>query len=158
MPPLTRYLGPLVAAFLMVLFVVLLEGRVALPWNRWWHRLWYLRSLARDSELRQWEERYARLNISQRSGKVPKAEVIFEGVREDAVDVLLHLVTKKQPTSLNRILVLGKPGSGKTTVLQRFTFELAARGVKRFSFRQPIPVFVRLGGFQSGHFLKSGAV
>ncbi len=148
----TRFLGALVGAGLMLLILAWLDSERALPWNWHWHRFWYLREVLENPELRRWETDFARLELAQGRRKVSGVEVTAEGKREDLVEVLRDLIAG-QRGEVRRTLVLGEPGSGKTTGLERLTLELAREGARRLGFGKPMPVLVRLGNFQEGKLL-----
>jgi HEAT repeat protein len=148
----SRILATLGGAALMLLILAWLESERALPWNWPWHRYWYLREVLGDRDLRRWEADFARLEVAQRLRKVSAAEVIAEGQRQDLVEVLHELIAGRWGEA-RRGLVLGEPGSGKTTGLERLTLDLAREGAQRLGFGQPMPVLVRLGDFQKGELL-----
>jgi len=149
-PP--RVVGTLAGVVLMTIVLVLLESEQALPWNWRWHRFWYLHELLDNRDVRRWERGFARLELAQRRRKAPGAEVIVEGERRDLVELLRNLVAGGEG-EVARALVLGQPGSGKTTGLERITLELARESVRRLGFGHRMPVLVRLGNFQSGDLL-----
>ena len=148
-----RLLGTLAGAGLMLVILAWLESERVLAWNWGWHRFWYLRELLGDPELRRWETDFARLELAQGRRKALGVEVIAEGERRDLVKVLRDPIAGQQG-EVRRALVLGEPGSGKTTGLERLTLELARDGARRLGFGRPMPVLVRLGNFQKGELLE----
>jgi serine/threonine protein kinase/formylglycine-generating enzyme required for sulfatase activity len=72
-------------------------------------------------------------------GESTEAQVIAA----QTFDELLAVVLKHR-----RVALIGDPGVGKTTTLERIALELAARATENED--APLPVFVRLGGFRGG--------
>ena len=66
-------------------------------------------------------------------------------VRRERVDDLREAVTEHR-----RIVLLGDPGSGKTTTLWRLTYDYATAA--REDSRAPLPVFVPLGSYTDDGF------
>lgn len=149
----TRLVGTLAGAGLMLFMLAWLESERALPWNWRWHRFWYLRELLGNPDLQRWETDFARLELVQRPRKVSGAEIIVEGERRDLIEALHDLISGRLG-EVRRALVLGEPGSGKTTGLECLTLELATERKRRLGFGQPMPVLVRLGNFQEGDLLE----
>jgi hypothetical protein len=150
---LNRLAGTAIGAALMLLVLVWLESEQALSWNWPWRRFWYLREVLSDPDLRRWEESYARLEVVQGARRTLGADVIADREPRDMVETLRNLVASRRG-KVGRALVLGEPGSGKTTGLERLTLKLAQEGARRLGFRQPIPVLVRLGYYQNGKLLE----
>src|SRR4051794_36791083 len=73
-----------VAGFAL-LVVWLLETGPGLAWNWWWHRFWYLWELGHDPV---WKGTYARLEAAHHIRRLPGAEVIADGERQDLVRLL----------------------------------------------------------------------
>ncbi len=135
---------------LMLLLVASLETERALAWNWRWHRFWYLRELLKNPELRHWESDFARLEMVQgKRARISSAEVLAGGNRKDMIEVLRELIVERDGKN-SRALVLGEPGSGKTTGLERLTLDLARAGKRRLGIGCKMPVLVRLGDFQEG--------
>ncbi|MCI0616209.1 hypothetical protein L0244_24775, partial [bacterium] len=151
-PTTEQFLGTLAGAGLILFVVALLESERALAWNWRWHRFWYLRELLKNPVLRHWETDFARLEMMQGRRKLSGAEVIAEGKRQDMVEVLRELIIGRQEKT-PRALVLGEPGSGKTTGLERLTLDLARAGSRRLGIGCKMPVLLRLGNFQQGTLL-----
>ena len=126
------------------IFIFLLESPRALPLNWRWHRFWYLWENRRNVNQK---ENFASLHLAQGPRKVPGAQVIDKAQRDDLVRVLCDLVLGKRGT-VRRALVLGEPGSGKTTGFLELNYVLSQMAVRRLGIGQLIPIFIRLGNFQ----------
>ena len=124
----------------------------SLPWNWWWYRYWYLRDLLRDPRITAWETDFAPLQLREGREEVALVDVLVEGTRRGLIDTLKDAICKNLNGN-NRVLVLGEPGSGKTTGLIRLTWELAKDGAHLWATNKPIPVLMRLGDFQEGTLL-----
>jgi HEAT repeat protein len=146
-PTTEQFLGMLAGAGLILFVVALLKSERALAWNWRWHRFWYLRELLKNPDLRHWETDFARLEMVPGRRKIFGAEVIAEGKRQDMVEMLHELIIGRQEKT-PRVLVLGEPGSGKTTGLERLTLDLARAGSRRLGIGCKMPVLLRLGNFQ----------
>lgn len=144
----TRLAATLAGAALGLLLMALLDGERGLAWNWRWHRFWYLRELVEHPQLRQWETTFARLKLAQ-GKRVSVTEVISEGERQDMVSMLYEKVVSDDHDE-RRAVVLGEPGAGKTTGLERLTWELARRGARRLGLGWRMPVLLRLGNYQDG--------
>lgn len=136
--------GAIFAGSFLVL-ILLLEIPRALPWNWWWHRLWFLIDIAYHSP---WEKHSARLHLAplERNAAGTHVEVIDNGERKDLVDVLYSIAVRRTNTT-HGALVLGEPGSGKSTGLQQLQLRLARQGIKRLGFVVPIPILTELGAY-----------
>ena len=132
------YFG-VIAVLLMLIVFGLEHGSF---WR--WHRYWYLHTLKNSVDLRRWEKRYARLSIVKRSRNTSPVEVFTNGERRDLIEVLRQRLLKHHNDSY-RVFVLGSPGSGKTTSLERLVYELAHDATRRLGFTLPMPVLIRLG-------------
>lgn len=152
LPTPERFLGTLIGVMLILFFVALLETEHALSWNWYWHRFWYLRELLKNPDLRRWETDFARLEMVQRKSKISAAEVLVEGRRQDMVDVLRERIIGPHEKT-HRALVLGEPGSGKTTGLERLTLDLTQTRARRVGIGWRMPVLLRFGNFQQGKLL-----
>lgn len=147
-----RLIGAVIGVAVTIIFVTLLESERALSWNWRWHRFWYLLELLNDPRLCAWQTDYASLDLIQRKRKVSDVEVMVDGRRQDLVTALRNSINNSKKEN-QRILILGEPGSGKTTGLERLTFDLAVFSSWRLGIWQKIPVLVRLGNFQDGSIL-----
>lgn len=127
-----------------ILLTMLLEGGVKMPGAFTYHRFCYLSDLRRSKILRQWALRFVPLQLGPAPRYVAVAEVLEEGERRDLVDMLTKSLTKSRSRG-RRILVLGEPGSGKTTAIERVAYELAGFSFRSIGLRGPIPVLIRAG-------------
>ena len=151
-----RLLGTVTGAAGMLVVILLLESERNLSWNWRWHRYWYLRALAQNGQLRRWEKKFVRLTMARGRHTVPDAEVIAGGERQDVIEVLREIILEGKHGN-RHALVLGEPGSGKTTALERLTWDVARRGVRRQGWGGPIPVLLRLGNYQDGNLMTFAA-
>jgi HEAT repeat protein len=147
-----RLIVTTLAALFMLGIVAFLESEKGLALNWLWHRYWYLQEVLRNPGLQPWKADFAQLELTERQLNVSGPEVIADGKRRDLVETLRHLIAGP-PGQLGRALILGEPGSGKTTALKRLTFELAEEGIRRWAFGPPIPILVRLSEFTGGRLL-----
>ncbi|MEW5988925.1 MAG: SUMF1/EgtB/PvdO family nonheme iron enzyme, partial [Chloroflexota bacterium] len=151
-----RLAGTAAGAVLMLVVIAWLEGERHLAWNWRWHGYWYLRALTKSPQLRRWETEFAPLKLAHGRRPPVMAEVVAEGERQDMVALLRHLVLAQERTA-PRALVLGEPGSGKTTGMERLTWEVARQGVRRLGRGTPMPVLLRLGNYQAGSLMEFAA-
>jgi predicted NACHT family NTPase len=149
---LDRLLATGIGAGVILLALTLLEGERGLAWNWPWHRFWYLRGLAANQQIRQWETDFARLNIAQGKQPITTTELVANGQRRDMV-TLLYDALQQQDSDMRRVLILGEPGAGKTTGLERLALEFARQKKWRLGAGQPIPVLIRLGNYRDGDFI-----
>jgi HEAT repeat protein len=147
-----RIMGMVIGAGLMLLVLAWLESERALARNWRWHRFWYFWEASKEPEFVHWEKDFARLQLARRPRSSAEVEVIVDGARQDLIQVLHNVVSGQQENS-RRALILGEPGSGKTTGLERLMLDLTRKGVRRLGIDCPIPVLVRLGNFQKGKLL-----
>lgn len=144
-----RLIATAVGAAIMLLVLAALESERGLAWNWPWHRFWYLRGLAANPQIRQWEHDFARLNLAQGKRPFTTTEVIAAGERRDMVRLLYDAFLQKGNHG-RRMLVLGEPGAGKTTGLERLTLELSRQKAWQLGIGRPMPILLRLGNYQSG--------
>ncbi len=142
------------ALLMFVVTIVLIDLGLKLPGRFLFHRVRYLTFLARSDRLRRWSARFAPLHLGRGPRYVSGTEVQLEtGERRELVDLLAGLVAT-EPHSARRILVLGEPGCGKSTALERLVLRLAADAIPRLGFRAPFPVLLRASDYQPGDDLR----
>jgi hypothetical protein len=144
-----RLLVTAVSAGLILFILALLESERGLAWNWPWHRFWYLRGLAANPQIRQWEADFARLNLARGKRPITTTEVMATGRRQDMVTLLYDAFLQKD-NDQRRVLVLGEPGAGKTTGLERLALEFARQDAWRLGIGRPLPVLLRLGNYCAG--------
>ena len=71
-------------------------------------------------------------------------EVLDQGERRDLVELLYHAVTRRHSDN-RHILILGEPGCGKSTALERLALKLASYSLGRVGLFGPVPVLIRGG-------------
>jgi NACHT domain len=147
-----RLIGTLVGGIGMLVVIAGLESERALRWNWPWHRYWYLYDVLGDPRLRQWEANFASLAFAEGQREAFGGEILVGSTRKNLVQTLRTLITHPQ-AQVVRALVLGEPGSGKTTGLMRLTLDLAKEGRRYLGLRRPIPILVHLGKFPGGKLL-----
>ncbi|HEX3684581.1 MAG TPA: HEAT repeat domain-containing protein [Bryobacteraceae bacterium] len=134
--------------FLILCVTALFEHGVKIPGYFLYHRYCYLTDVKRAEVLRRWISHFAALQLGRGPRYIAAAEIWDRGERRDLVEVLLGALTKPD-LRRRRILILGEPGSGKSTALERLTYDLAAYAARHFGMRGPIPILVRAGGPRS---------
>jgi HEAT repeat protein/energy-coupling factor transporter ATP-binding protein EcfA2 len=143
-----------VASFVLALVaLIVLEVGAPVPGSIAFHRFAYLFDLSRSRSLRIWATGFARLHIGKGPRYVASAEVWTEGERRDLIALLSKELTRRKQEG-KRILVLGEPGCGKSTALERLALELAMHSVRRAGLRGPLPVLFRATDFQAGQDLR----
>lgn len=147
-----RIVGSVVSIICITLIMLLLgsDNIDVFSWN--WHRYWFLHNLVHNSKLNHWSIDYAQLDISEAQRKQLTVDVVVAGERRNLLDLLTSSIFDKKKHAA-RILVLGEPGSGKTTALERLLLRIAERGVKHFGIGHRIPILARLGDFQNPELL-----
>ncbi len=149
----TRLAGTVGGAALMLMLLALLESERTLAWNWRWHRYWYLRALAQHPDLQRWQTDFARLTLANGRQAVVTAELLAQGERQDMV-AFLHAFLLACPPGPRAVLILGEPGAGKSTGLERLAWQMARQGMRLLGWGQPIPVLLRLENYQEGSLLQ----
>jgi hypothetical protein len=133
------FLSVTLAAFIGVLLVsVLLASGVPTPGAFWFQRWRYLTTLSHSSRLTPWSTRFAPLHVRRGRPNYIAAEVLSQGERRDLVQFVLERVFT-DPARARTILILGEPGCGKTTAIERLTLELAKKRRWAFGFGGFVP-------------------
>jgi len=144
----TRVLGSFVSITILALILSTLENDNDNRFNWYWHRFWYLYNLVYNPKLNHWRLDYAQLDISEIQRKRLTVDVVVAGERQNLLDLLSSCISDNG-NNATRILVLGEPGSGKTTALERLILQTARQSLKHLGLRSKIPVLIRLGDFQN---------
>jgi HEAT repeat protein len=136
-------------ACLLVLLALLwtLETQKAVTFNWPWHRFWFFRDLLGLGKA----QAKRLLAAPETPAKASVIDVIVNGRRENLVSLLLKRF--KNDKGHGRILILGDPGSGKTTTLEELRLNLARDGVNRLAIGKRIPIMLRLGNYNQGKIL-----
>lgn len=142
-----RILVGVIFALLMLALITILKNKKDLVWNWRWHRFWYFRGLLNNRKFEQVKIDYNRLDSSQGKRRAPRIDVLVDGKPKDLIKVLKRAIEFRDEGA--RIIILGEPGSGKTTCLKKLTFDLANVGKKQLWNYTPIPIPVELGNFKN---------
>src|SRR5215472_8499265 len=139
-----RIWGTAIALVVAFLILMMLDSNVMFFWSWPWHLYWYRRELVSDPRIRRWAERFGVLDFLRKNRPLLRAEVIKEGTHAPLplTQTLKEDVLANQ-TNAQRVIVVGEPGSGKTTGLERLAWELASERPKFFGSVR-LPVLVRL--------------
>lgn len=149
-------IGITAAGFIaVVVFLALLEIGVTLPGGFVVHRYWYLFGLVKFEDLNQWATKFVTLHVKQGRKYVATIETLDRaGERQDLVRLMYQtLAARRRPSK--HLLILGEPGCGKSTAVERLTLQLASHSLWRLGLRGPIPVLVRAGDYRPGDDLKA---
>jgi len=133
--------------------ILMLEAGVPLPGRFAFHRLAYVSDLARADMLRRWANRFAPLHLGKGPRYIAAAEALIDGDRRNLVDELHRAFTQRGETG-RRILILGEPGCGKSTALERLALDLTLYSFRRAGFRGPIPLLLRANEYKQGTSLR----
>jgi hypothetical protein len=123
-----------------------------------WHAVWYLQKLREALAAEGRQTKFSRLDFAQRKADarhlLPTAEVVGSGfgVKEDMVRALLKSIDSGGEVC--KALILGEPGSGKTTGIERLAFELTSIASRRLTFGKRIPVLIYLRKYKQGKLLE----
>src|SRR5262249_33390078 len=101
-----------------------------------------------DPDIRRWAHRFGMLEFRRKNRPLMRAEVVRDGSHERLpLIAALKADVLTADTTARRVLIVGEPGSGKTTGLERLTWELAVqqRGLSVKSSK--IPILIRLNYF-----------
>ncbi len=148
-----RIVGTAIGIGLMLLLLASLESDKVLRWSWRWHRFWYLWEIRKDTDLQRWEEDFAYLEMTLRAIESHTSTLIIGKSKSENQNSLQKTITRRDKTS-HRLLILGDPGSGKTTAMQWLTLELGRSGTRRLGFASPMPILVQLGNFQAESMLE----
>jgi HEAT repeat protein len=162
-----RLIGAVLGVAAVTILIVLLEFEPSLAWNWPWHRFWYLWEIRNPSswEIQKnpalwksgkysvWRSRLARLQFRQRNRNTGLVQVSGGSQPQDMVKALTVHIRGENGTT-KRALVLGEPGSGKSTGLAQLSLELAQFGIKRLGIGQIMPILLPLDGFEGGDLLE----
>ncbi len=144
------HIGIILGTFLVVLCItLLLDAGVRLPRQEAYHRFWYLYRLSQSEILKRWATRFAPLHLRRSTRYIAATEVLEDGERRELVQVLTSAIRENSRTGAH-ILVLGEPGSGKSTAMERLTLELADASVRKLGLRGSIPVLIRATDIEAG--------
>ncbi len=130
----------------MFLLLAGIESQRALSWNWRWHRFWYLLEFSKNSKLREGENKFARLQVQSKPPEISTSEIIVDNKRQDLLEAVQDLIAAKE--TICRVLIVGEPGSGKTTGLMRVALNMAKKGSLRLGAHSKMPILVPLGNFQ----------
>lgn len=126
----------------VVISLILLEVGIRIPGHLAFHRFWYLYALTHTEVLARWKTRFATLHLGRGPRYVDSVEVLDQGERRDLVELLYHAVTRRHSDN-RHILILGEPGCGKSTALERLALKLASYSLGRMGLIGPIPVLIQ---------------
>ncbi|GBE93623.1 NACHT domain-containing protein [Nostoc cycadae] len=119
----------------------------------------YLESLSEDDRYKEWEDLYTptdaldrqrlepkkscrRLDISLTVQTIPPPQREGEALEKEKIE-RLNILEGLRKYAANHVLLVGKPGSGKSTALERLLWEEAQKA-KQGELNQKIPVLVEL--------------
>ncbi|OCQ98440.1 hypothetical protein BCD64_14220 [Nostoc sp. MBR 210] len=119
----------------------------------------YLESLSEDDRYKEWEDLYTptdaldrqklepkksrrRLDISLTVQTIPPPQREGEAAEKEKIE-RLNILEGLRKYAANHVLLVGKPGSGKSTALERLLWE-EAQNAKQGELNQKIPVLVEL--------------
>ena len=134
---------------LLILIIVaaittIFEVGLRIPGMLAFHRFWYSYYLMHSKELSQWSTMFAPLHLGKKTKYISSTEIYAEGGRRELVDFLWNSLTEGKSTK-KHILILGEPGCGKSTALEKLALELASFTVKRLGYRTLMPILIRAG-------------
>jgi HEAT repeat protein len=136
--------------FYVLLLIVLwvLETQRAFTLNWPWHRFWYFHELLERAKFRRQPQTLAVADETQSTALI---DVSVDGRRKNLGSLLLDRLSNH--TQPRRLLILGEPGSGKTTTLEQLRLNLVRAGASRLAIGKGIPVLLPLGRFNQGKLL-----
>src|SRR6185295_12154317 len=128
-------------------FVILIISLVINAWlntetglhaNWRWHRWRYLKRLKNHLLQKEGQMNFGRLDLQQRA-RSPLPQIVADGVRQNMVETLIDLIRDDEKPAC-KVLILGEPGSGKTTGIEHLTYQLAFEADRYFGFGRRMPV------------------
>lgn len=152
-------IGAIATLIISVVVNAWLNTENGLHANWRWHRWRYLKRLKSNLLQKEEQMKFGRLDVEHRKSadkRSPLPQIVADGVRQNMVETLLALI-RDDNKSACKALILGEPGSGKTTGIDHLTYHLAADAAKYFGFGRRIPVLARLGNYSEGSLLDFAA-
>lgn len=156
----SRYvlIGGTIGIVIALLIAAWLDSTSSFPLVWRWHAVWYLQKLREVLAAQERQMKFSRLDFAQRKADahqlLPTAKVAGSGLdgKEDMVKALSGLIDSGDEVC--KALVLGEPGSGKTTGIERLAYELASVSPWSLTFGNRIPVLIYLRKYKQGKLLE----
>lgn len=142
----------LIGAILILIISLVLNAWLStekeLQANWRWHRWLYLKRLKTYLLEKEGQRNFGQLDLRQRT-RSPMPQIVGDGVLQNMVETLLDLIRDDEKPAC-KVLILGEPGSGKTTGIEHLTYQLAIDAVGHYGFGGRIPVLAHLGDYSNG--------
>ena len=123
----------LIGAILILIISLVLNAWLStekeLQANWRWHRWLYLKRLKTYLLEKEGQRNFGQLDLRQRT-RSPMPQIVGDGVLQNMVETLLDLIRDDEKPAC-KVLILGEPGSGKTTGIEHLTYQLAIDAVSR---------------------------